>query len=126
MSKEEVRVTALPLQGNGWQAALAQGTSIIWRCDHYHQNKHRAQLAPHGESLQKHPEKRSAIGCATVELSNRQEAERLRQVKIHDEGGLHCDRPNPNGEGLCEQWRALYGDDLVEACPHCQDKEFTI
>lgn len=124
---EEIRATALPLPGNGWQGALAQGTSIIWRCNHYHIGKvHAQRLSNPSLTYRDHPEKRSAVGCAQVELGNRQEAARLRLVRIKEEGGLHCERPNPNGEGLCEQWRGLYGNDLIEPCPHCGDKEFTL
>lgn len=67
MSNEALIPLAIPIPGGGWQGALADGEIIIWQCDHYHVNK--VKSLPGAKD---YPERRSARGCAFVELSRRE------------------------------------------------------
>lgn len=68
-----MEASVVNLQGGGYRGVIVEQGKVIWTCPHYHQNAYKQAYLAHNQHIKDFPERRSANGCAAVEIKRRQE-----------------------------------------------------
>lgn len=71
-----MEASVINLQGGGYKGVIVENGQVIWQCEHYHANAYKQVRIPQNAHIRDFPQCRSAKGCATVEISRRQEEKR--------------------------------------------------